>query len=150
MQPTFQDENDKHHRFVLTPWSVQAGLHPPVMVRGEGSFLIDREEKRYLDLSSGWIAVNLGYGHKKMVQAIQEQAERLCWAPPTYFNDVRAEYAAALVRLAPWKEGGRVHFTTGGGEANDDAMKIARLVTGRPKLLAAYRSYHGSTRGHPA
>ncbi|MGQ3032103.1 MAG: aminotransferase class III-fold pyridoxal phosphate-dependent enzyme, partial [Ferrovibrionaceae bacterium] len=104
----------------------------------------------YLDLTSGYVAVSLGHGHPKVVAAIQAQAERLCWVASSYFNDVRARYAQALSAISPWAEGARVHFASGGAEANDDAIKIARLVTRRPKVLSAYRSYHGSTIGGSA
>lgn len=140
------------HRKVLVPWSVQGGLNPPVVVRGEGSFFFDSEGNRFLDLTSGFVAVALGHGHPKVVEAIRAQAGRLCWAASSYFNDVRAEYAEALARIAPWAdgEGSRVHFASGGAEANDDMVKIARLVTRRPKVLSAYRSYHGGTIGSSA
>lgn len=135
-------------RKVLVPWSVQGGLSAPVVVRGEGSYFWDDQGKRYLDLTSGFVAVSLGHGHLRVVEAIREQAGRLCWAASSYLNDVRAEYADALSRVSPWRgEGCRVHFASGGAEANDDMVKIARLVTGRPKILAAYRAYHGSTLG---
>ncbi|SEC84581.1 taurine---2-oxoglutarate transaminase [Rhizobiales bacterium GAS191] len=138
-------------RRVLVPWSVQGQLNPPVIVRGEGSFFFDSQGKRYLDLTSGYVAVSLGHGHPKVTEAIKHQAERLCWAPSSYFNDIRAEYADALSRISPWpEEGARTHFASGGAEANDDAIKIAKLVTQRPKIMSAYRSYHGSTIGGSA
>jgi taurine--2-oxoglutarate transaminase len=138
---------ERHAAHVLTPWSAQGGLKPPVIVRGEGSFLYDAEGRAYLDLSSGLVAVNLGHGHPQVVAAIQEQAARLCYAPPSFFNDARAALAAELSEIAPWAEGARVFFTTAGAEANEDAVKLARMVTGRLKVLAAYRSFHGSTIG---
>lgn len=137
-------------RKVLVPWSVQGNLNPPVIVRGEGSFFFDDEGKRYLDLTSGYVAVPLGHGHPEVVAAIQEQAARLCWTASSYFNDVRAEYAELLSSVSPWASGSRVHYACGGAEANDDAIKIARLITKRPKVLTAYRSYHGSTIGGSA
>jgi taurine--2-oxoglutarate transaminase len=137
----------KHARYVLTPWSAQAGLRPPVIVRGEGRFLYDADGKRYLDFSAGLVAVNLGHAHPRVVRAMQAQVERLCYAPPSFFHDARAELAETLIRLAPWPEEGRVFFTTGGAEANEDAVKMARLITGRPKVLAAYKSFHGSSFG---
>ncbi|WP_394825487.1 aminotransferase class III-fold pyridoxal phosphate-dependent enzyme [Pendulispora albinea] len=139
---------------VLVPWAIQRGLNPPTVVRGEGCFFIDREGKRYLDLTSGFVAMPLGHGHPKVVEAIRAQAGRLCWTPSSFFNDVRAQYAEALARIAPWSqgsdEGARVHFASGGAEANDDMIKIVRLVTRRPKILCAYRAYHGSTIGASA
>jgi taurine--2-oxoglutarate transaminase len=134
-------------RKVLVPWAVQGGLNPPVITHARGCHFFDDQGRRYLDLTSGYVAVSLGHGHPKVVQALQAQAERMCWVASSYFNDVRAEYAELLSTVAPWTEGCRVHFACGGAEANDDAVKIARLVTRRTKVLTAYRSYHGGTLG---
>jgi taurine--2-oxoglutarate transaminase len=138
----------KHQRYVLTPWLAQGALAPPVIVRGEGIYLFDDEGNRYADLTSGLIAVNLGHGHPAVRAAIHAQTDRLCFSPPSWFNDARAELGEALVRLAPGgDEGGRVFFTTGGAGANEDATKFARAVTGRSKVLTGYRSFHGSGAG---
>lgn len=137
---------EKHARFVLSPWVAQGGLVAPVIVRGEGCTLYDDEGKAYYDLGSGLIAVNLGHGHPKVVKAIQEQAARLGYAAPSLFNKERAELAEELSAIAPWgAEGCRVFFTTAGAEANDDALRLAQHLTGRRKVLSAYRSFHGST-----
>jgi taurine--2-oxoglutarate transaminase len=136
-----------HARYVLTPWVAQANRRPPTIVRGEGSYLYDTDGKRYLDFSAGLVAVNLGHGHPKVAEAIAVQAGRLAYAAPGFGHDKRAELARAIVELGPWPEGGRVFFTTGGGEANEDAIKFARAVTGRHKILTAYRSFHGSAPG---
>lgn len=138
------------YRKVLVPWAVQGGLNPPVITHAKGCYFFDQHGKRFLDLTSGYVAVSLGHGHPKVVQAIQAQAERMCWVASSYFNDVRAEYAELLNTISPWADGLRVHFACGGAEANDDAVKIARLVTRRPKVLSAYRSYHGGTIGASA
>ena len=135
---------------VLVPWSAQRGLNPPTVVRAAGSFFFDLDGKRYLDFTSGFVAVPLGHGHPKVVEAIQAQAGRLCWCPSSYFNDVRAEYAELLSSVSPWSEGARVHYASGGAESNDDAVKIARQITRRAKVLTAYRSYHGGTIGASA
>ncbi|MEA2783922.1 MAG: taurine---2-oxoglutarate transaminase [Candidatus Eremiobacteraeota bacterium] len=138
----------KHARYVLTPWMAQGNLQPPVIVRGEGIYLFDEDGNRYADLTSGLIAVNLGHGHPAVRAAMHEQVDRLCFSPPSWFNDARAELGEALVRLAPWgDEGGRVFFSTSGAAANEDAIKLARAVTGRAKVLTAYRSFHGSGAG---
>ncbi|GAC1546207.1 MAG: aspartate aminotransferase family protein [Candidatus Velthaea sp.] len=141
---------DLHRRYVLSPWSAQAALDPPVIVRAAGVAMYDADGKRYIDASSGLIAVNLGHGNAHVLAALRDQAERVCYVPPALFNDRRAELAQALIGLAPWPEGGRVFFTTGGTEANEDAVKIARAFTGRPKVLSAYRSFHGSSMGASA
>lgn len=137
-----------HAKHVLSPWLPQGGYAAPVIVRGEGSYLFDADGKKYLDLGSGLIAVNLGHGHPKVVKAIQDQAATLCYVAPGLFNDKRAELAAELSSLSPWTgEGCRAFFTTAGADANDDAVRIARAITGRTKVLAAYRSFHGSSGG---
>ncbi|MBX3189466.1 MAG: aminotransferase class III-fold pyridoxal phosphate-dependent enzyme [Labilithrix sp.] len=135
-----------HAKHVLTPWLAQGGLAAPVIVRGEGRYIFDADGTKYFDLGSGLIAVNLGHGHPKVVKAIQEQAATLCYAAPSLFHDKRAELAAELSEISPWKgEGCRTFFTTTGAESNDDAVRIARAITGRQKVLTAYRSFHGST-----
>jgi len=136
----------KHAKHVLTPWMAQGGLVAPVIVRGEGRYLFDADGNRFFDLGSGLIAVNLGHGHPKVVKAIQDQAATLGYAAPSLFHDKRAELAAELSDLSPWKgEGCRTFFTTTGAESNDDAVRLARAITGRHKILTAYRSFHGST-----
>ena len=137
----------KHAKYVLTPWLAQGGLAAPVIVRGEGRHVFDADGTKYLDLGSGLIAVNLGHGHPKVVKAIQEQAATLCYAAPGLFNEQRAELAAELSDISPWarEEGCRTFFTTTGAESNDDAVRLARSITGRTKILTAYRSFHGST-----
>lgn len=141
------DAKSKHSKYVLSPWLVQGGLDVPVITRAEGVYLYDVDDKRYLDLSSGLVAANLGHGHPRVVAAITEQAQRVCFSPPSWFHDRRADLGEALAQLAPWPEGARTFFTPAGANANDDAMKIARTVRGRPKILAAYRSFHGSSPG---
>lgn len=137
----------KHAKYVLSPWLPQGGLVAPVIVKGAGSYLFDADGKKYLDFGSGLIAVNLGHGHPKVVAAIQEQASTLGYAAPSLFNDKRAELGEELASLSPWAqgEGCRTFFTTAGADANDDAVRIARAITGRTKILTAYRSFHGSS-----
>jgi len=135
------------HRHLLTPWSKQAGISTPTITRAEGSYLFGDDGKRYLDLSAGLVAVNLGHGHPAVVEAIKKQAEAVCYVAPSLMNDTRSEFAELLSAISPWDEGARVFFTTGGGEANEDALKMARMITGRHKVLATYRSFHGSAPG---
>jgi taurine---2-oxoglutarate transaminase len=142
-----EDAATQHARYVLTPWVAQAGRNPPVIVRGEGSSLYDERGKRYIDFSAGLVAVNLGHAHPGVAAAIAEQAGKVAYVAPSLGNDQRARLAAAIVELTPWPEGARVFFTTGGGEANEDAVKFARALTGRHKVLTAYRSFHGSAPG---
>ena len=142
-----EDLKALHKRRVLTPWSAQAALDAPVIVRAEGVALYDAEGHRYIDASSGLIAVNLGHRDPRMVAAIRDQADRVAYVAPSLFNDQRALLADKLIAIAPWAEGGRVFFTTGGTEANEDAVRAARTLTGRTKVLTAYRSFHGSSMG---
>ncbi len=136
----------KHAKYVLSPWLAQGGLVAPVIARGEGSYLYDEDGKRYFDMASGLVAVNLGHGHPRMVEAIREQAGTLGYSAPSLFHRKRAELAEELSGLAPWgAEGCRTFFTTAGAEANDDVVRLARALTGRTKVLSAYRSFHGST-----
>jgi taurine--2-oxoglutarate transaminase len=137
----------KHARYVLSPWVAQKGVNPPVIVRARGSTLYDADGKEYIDMTAGLVAVNLGHANARVAEAIHEQAQRVAFSPPNWANDKRAELAERLVELVGWPNGGRVLFTTGGADANDDVMKILRLATGRTKILSAYRSFHGSTAG---
>jgi taurine---2-oxoglutarate transaminase len=138
----------RSHRHVLAPWSKQAAVSTPTFTRGQGSFLYDDEGKRYLDLSAGLVAVNLGHGHPAVVEAIQKQAETLCYVSPALRERRALGVRGGCCRMiAPWDEGARSFFTTGGGEANEDALKMARMITGRHKVLTGYRSFHGSAPG---
>ncbi|WLQ07033.1 aspartate aminotransferase family protein [Arthrobacter oryzae] len=129
---------------VFHPWAVQGPRDVPTFVGGSGSYLIDDTGRHYLDFSSQLVFTSLGHQHPRIVAAIKEQADRLCTLAPGHASDVRGEAARLIVQVAP--QGlGHVLFTTGGTEAIEHAVRMARLYTGRPKVLAAYRSYHGST-----
>ena len=117
MAVSSQNLRQVHADRVLTPWSQQKLGDPPMMVRAHGVYLEDADGKEYLDFSSGLIAVNLGHGNPRVVKAIQEQAERLCYAPPSFGNDARAKLAAELSAISPWPEGARTFFTTSGADA---------------------------------
>ena len=129
---------------VFHPWTVQGPRDVPTLVGGSGSHLVDADGHRYLDFSSQLVFTNLGHQHPRIVAAIKAQADRLCTLAPGNASDIRGEAARLIVEVAP--EGlGHVLFTTGGTEAIEHAVRMARLATGRPKVLSAYRSYHGST-----
>lgn len=129
---------------VFHPWAVQGPRDVPTLVGGSGSYVIDASGRRYLDFSSQLVFTNLGHQHPRIVAAIKEQADRLCTLAPGHASDVRGEAARLIVEVSP--EGlGHVLFTTGGTEAIEHSVRMARLYTGRSKVLAAYRSYHGST-----
>lgn len=135
-------ELDRRH--VFHSWSAQNQIDPMVLTGAEGAHVWDENGDRYLDFTSQLVYTNLGHGHPKVVAAVQEQAARLCTVAPQYANDRRSEAARLIAERAP--EGmDRVFFTNGGADANEHAVRMARLHTGRPKVLAAYRSYHGGT-----
>jgi taurine--2-oxoglutarate transaminase len=133
---------DRAH--VFHSWSAQALISPMVVAGAEGSYLWDHEGKRYLDLSSQLVNVNIGHQHPKVVAAIQEQAARLCTIAPQHANDMRSEAARLIAELAPG-DLNKVFFTNGGADAIENAVRMARLHTGRHKVLTTYRSYHGNT-----
>lgn len=135
-------ELDRKH--VFHPWSAQASRNPLVIAGGLGSWVWDFEGNRYLDFSSQLVNTNIGHQHPKVVAAIQKQAATLATISPQHANAARGEAARLIADLAP--EGmSRVFFTNGGADANENAVRMARLHTGRRKVLSFYRSYHGNT-----
>lgn len=136
--------NDRDH--VFHSWSAQALIDPMPVAGAQGSYFWDYEGRRYLDFSSQLVNVNIGHQHPKLVAAIQEQAGRLATIAPGFANDVRGEAARLIAELAPG-DLNKVFFTNGGAEANENAIRMARLHTGRNKVLSTYRSYHGATAG---
>jgi len=133
---------DRAH--VFHSWSAQGKISPMTLAGGEGSYVWDYDGNRYLDLSSQLVNTNIGHQHPKVVAAIQEQAARLCTIAPQHANDVRGEAARLIVSKAP--DGfEHVFFTNGGAEAVENAVRMARLHTGRQKVLTRYRAYHGGT-----
>jgi len=136
--------DDRAH--VFHSWSAQALIDPLPIASAQGSYFTDYSGKRYLDFSSQLVNVNIGYQHPKLVAAIQEQAARLTTISPAFANDARSEAARLIAEIAPG-ELNMVFFTNGGAEATENALRMARLHTGRHKVMAAYRSYHGATAG---
>jgi taurine--2-oxoglutarate transaminase len=116
------------------------------MIGGEGVYFWDGDGKRYYDMSSQLVNLNIGHGNMKVIKAIQEQAQRLAYSAPSFAVDVRSQLAKMIVELAP-DNMGKVFFTLGGADANENAIKIAKMVTGRHKIFSRYLSYHGSTYG---
>jgi taurine--2-oxoglutarate transaminase len=135
---------DRAH--VFHSWSAQALIDPLPIAGAEGCYFWDYEGTRYLDFSSQLVNVNIGYQHPKLVAAIQAQAAALCTIQPSFANDARSEAARLIAEIAPG-DLNTVFFTNGGAEANENAIRMARLHTGRNKVFAAYRSYHGATAG---
>lgn len=137
-------ELDRAH--VFHSWSAQALIDPIEIVSAEGSRFTDDSGRTYLDFSSQLVNINIGYGHPKVVKAIQEQAAKLATVQPAIANEARSQAAELIVTHAP--EGlTKVFFTNGGADANEHAIRMAKLHTGRPKVMATYRSYHGATAG---
>ena len=144
--------NDRAH--VFHSWSAQGALHPLVIAGGSGSWMWDEAGNRYLDFSSQLVNLNIGHQHPKLVAAIQEYAGKMCTVAPFHANDARSEAARLICEVAnigsdPLDGRGlnMVFFTNGGAEAAENAIRMARLHTGRHKVLTTYRSYHGATAG---
>ncbi len=133
---------DRAH--VFHSWSAQQALQPLPIAAAEGSYFWDYDGNRYLDFSSQLVNTNIGHQHPRVTAAIAAQAGRLATIAPQHANDVRGEAARRLAGLAP--DGfEKVFFTNGGADANENAIRMARLHTGRTKVLSFYRSYHGNT-----
>ena len=133
-------------QYTIFEWSAQAAVHPIPMSRAEGIFFWDANGKRYFDFNSQLMSVNIGHGNKRVIEAIKKQAEALAYANPYMATEVRGMLGKKLAELAPG-DLNKSFFTLGGAEANENAIKIARMVTGRNKIIARYRSYHGGTAG---
>ena len=142
--PSNAESTAADRQYVFHSWSAQRLIHPLPIAGGEGAWFWDHEGNRYLDFGSQLVNLNLGHQHPRMVAAIRAQAEVLCTVAPPFACDVRTEAARMIVERAPGRLS-RVFFTNGGAEANENAIRMARLHTGRHKVLAAYRSYHGAT-----
>ncbi|WP_024871895.1 aspartate aminotransferase family protein [Tolumonas lignilytica] len=131
-------------QYVFHSWSVQGALNPLVIAGGAGCKLWDYDGKEYLDFSSQLVNTNIGHQHPKVIAAIQQQAAELVTIAPATANRIRGEAAKRIVARAP--DGfNKVFFTNAGADANENAMRMARLFTGRDKILSGYRSYHGNT-----
>lgn len=132
--------------YVLVSWAVQSKVKPLAIDRGEGCWFYDYGGNRYLDFSSQLLNLNVGHQHPKVVAAVKEQADRLCFISPGFANEARSQLAKLLAEITPGNLK-KTFFTLGGTEANENALKIARAYTGRQKIITRYRSYHGATMG---
>jgi taurine---2-oxoglutarate transaminase len=137
---------DLTKKHTLFEWSAQAQVDPIPVAGAKGCWFWTPEGKRFLDFNSQLMCVNIGHGDPRVVRAIQQQAETLAYANPFMATEPRARLGAKLATLTPG-DIDAFFFTNGGAEANENAVKIARQFTGRPKILAFYRSYHGGTAG---
>ena len=131
-------------RHTLYDWSAQKGLLPLPVVSAKGVHFHTADGRRFIDFNSMLMCVNAGHGDRRIVEAIKKQADQLPYIIPSMATEARARLGAKLAELLPG-DIEKVFFTLGGADANENAIKIARTVTGRPKILARYRSYHGST-----
>jgi taurine--2-oxoglutarate transaminase len=133
-------------KHTLFEWSAQSRVDPIPVARAQGVHFWTPEGKRFIDFNSQLMSVNIGHGDPRVVRAIEEQAARLAYANPSMATEPRARLGAKLAEIAP----GDIDvffFTNGGAEAIENAVKLARHYTGRHKILARYRSYHGATAG---
>src|SRR3954449_9405246 len=133
-------------RYTLYEWSAQSAVDPIPVDHGEGIYFYTTDGKRYIDFNSQLMSVNIGHGDRRVIEAIKNQAEKLAYANPFMAIEPRAKLGEKLAEIAP----GDIDvffFTNGGAEANENAIKLARQATGRQKILARYRSYHGATAG---
>lgn len=135
---------NKEH--VLFSWSAQGSVNPLPMVRGEGVFCYDADGKRYFDFSSQLMCTNLGHGHPRVVKAIQDAVGEVQFLYPGLAHPWKGKLAKKLTEICPG-DMAKAFFTLGGAEANENAIKMARMFTGRHKILTRYRSYHGATHG---
>ena len=130
--------------YVFHSWSAQSSLNPLVIESADGCYVVDGDGNRLLDLSSQLVNTNIGHQHPKVVAAIKEQADLLCTVAPQHANAARGQAAKLVIDHAP-SNMRKVFFTNGGAEAVEYAVRMARLHTGRNKVLSTYRSYHGGT-----
>ena len=133
-------------QYVLHSWSVQDALDPIAVAGAEGRWFWDYDGKRYLDFASQLVNVSIGHQHPKLVAAIKEQADKLCTIGPPMATEPRSTLARLVAEVTPG-DISMTFFTNGGAEANENAIKLARWYTGRHKIVARYRSYHGATAG---
>jgi taurine--2-oxoglutarate transaminase len=135
-----------NREYTFFSWSAQARINPIVMDRAEGVYFWDPDGKRYIDFNSQLMSVNIGHGDRRVADAIAEQAHSLAFAAPQFATEVRGRLGELLAELTPG-DLNTFFFTLGGAEANENALRLARLYTGRQKVIARHRSYHGATAG---
>jgi len=135
-------ELDRAH--VFHSWSAQAQISPMTILASEGSYVWDGEGRKLLDFSSQMVNTNIGHQHPKVVAAIAEQAAKICTIAPQHVNESRSEAARLIAERTPG-DLDKVFFTNGGADAVEHAIRMARVHTGRRKVLSRYRSYHGGT-----
>jgi taurine--2-oxoglutarate transaminase len=135
-----------NREYTFFSWSAQSKINPIVIDRAEGIHFWDPDGKRYIDFNSQLMSINIGHGNKRVADAIAEQAHKLAFAAPQFATEVRGRLGQLLAEITPG-DLNRFFFTLGGAEANENALRMARMYTGRQKVMAYHRSYHGATAG---
>jgi len=143
---TSQEIIDLTKKHTLFEWSAQSKVDPIPVARAKGIYFYTPDDKRFIDFNSQLMSVNIGHGDERVIAAIHEQAQTLAYANPFMATEPRARLGAKLAELCPG-DIDTFFFTNGGAEANENAIKLARFFTGRHKIIARYRSYHGATAG---
>lgn len=133
-------------KYNLHSWSAQKKIDPLVITKAEGIYFWDSTGKKYFDMSSQLVNLNIGHGNRKVIEAIKEQTDKMPFMGPGYAVDVRAKLAERVIEKAP-DNMDKVFFTLGGADANENAIKIAKMYTGKFKIFSRYRSYHGASFG---
>lgn len=141
-----QEVKELHSKYIMQSWS-KSGLDAIPIEKADGIYFWDYDGKKYADMSSLLVCSNLGHNNRAIVEAIKEQADKMCFMAPAYASEPKSILAKKLVELAGEDTYSRVFFTNGGAESNENAIKMARMVTGRSKVFSCYRSYHGATLG---
>lgn len=133
-------------KYNLQSWSKQRNIDPIPVEKADGIYFLDYDGNRYTDMSAQLVNMNLGFGNKKIGDAIKEQVDKFCFVGPSYGAESRAKLAKKIIELMP-DNMGKVFFTNAGAESNENAVKMARMFTGKSKVFSRYRSYHGSSFG---
>jgi taurine---2-oxoglutarate transaminase len=144
MDPNSKQIVQENREYTMFSWSVQSSSNPIHLKRGQGVWFWDGDDNRWLDFSSQLINLNVGHQHPKLLEAIKEQVDKLCFAGPSFATEPRGTLGKKLSEVTGLAKS---FYTLGGAEANENAMKMARLFTGRDKIITRYRSYHGATMG---
>jgi len=143
---TSKDIVNLNREYVFFSWSTQSAVNPLSAVRTDGVYFWDADGKRYLDFSSQLMNVNIGHGNQKVIKAIQQQVQEMAFVYPGIATEPKGRLGQMLAEITPG-DLCKTLFTLGGAEANENAIKFARLYTGRHKIIARYRAYHGATAG---
>lgn len=137
---------EKQTKYCLQSWSKQRGLNPIPIEKADGIYMWDFDGNRYSDMSAQLVNLNIGHNCVPVQEAIKKQVDKYCYLSPAYGSEPRAELSEMLIDLLP-DNFGKIFYTNAGADANENAIKIAKMYTGRQKVFSRYRSYHGSSFG---